>query len=173
MEKSPPTSRRPRDLLISLAVLLVPVLLLVGGYQLVSGRTRPVEVDPAQELASAEAAGMAVATPTGLGEEWVPVSAAFQRVDSGLTLRIGYLTPAGPSVQLVQSTVPAEQLLPAELPEAAAPAGTLDVGGQPWQLYQNRDGERALVLLEPDLTTLALGATTDAELHQLAASLHR
>jgi hypothetical protein len=158
-------------MVISLAVLLVPVLLLVGGYQLLTGRNRPVEVDPAPALASAEAAGMAVATPTDLGENWVPVSAVFQEVEHGLTLRIGYLTPDGPSVQLVQSTVPAEELLPAELPDEAVPAGTLDVAGEPWQLYQNRDGERALVLLTPDLTTLVVGATTDAQLHQLAASL--
>lgn len=151
----------------------MPVLLLVGGYQLISGRNRPVEVDPAPALAEAEAAGMAVATPTGLGDDWVPVSAVLQRPAAGMTLRIGYLTPDGPSVQLVQSTVPAERLLPAELPDAAQPAGTVEVAGEPWQRYENQDGERALVHLTSSLTTVVVGSTSEAQLHQLAAGLRR
>lgn len=158
-------------MVISLAVLVVPVLLLVGGYQLVSGRHQPVAVDPAPALAEAEAAGMAVTAPTGLADGWVPVSAAFQRPAGGYTLRIGYLTPDGPSAQLVQSTVPAERLLPAELPGAARPAGTIDIAGESWQRYENQDGDRALVLLAPDLTTLVIGTTSEAQLHHLAASL--
>jgi Protein of unknown function (DUF4245) len=156
---------------ISLAVLLVPVFVLVGGYQLISGRNEPVEVDTAPALAEAEAAGMAVAAPAGLADGWVPVSAVFQRPAGGLTLRIGYITPDGPSVQLVQSTVPAERLLPSELPDGAQPAGTVDVAGEPWQPYQNQDGERALVHLAPDLTTMVVGATSEAQLRDLAASL--
>ena len=152
-------------------MLLVPVLLLVGGYQLISGRTEPVTVDPAPAIAEARAAGLTAASPTGLADGWVPVSAVFQRPDAGLTLRIGYLTPDGPSVQVVQSTVPAEQLLPAELPDAAQPAGTLEVNGEPWQLYANDDGERALVQLTPELTSLVVGKTSEAQLQELAASL--
>lgn len=157
--------------MISLLVVLVPVVLLVGGYQLLAGRTDPVAVDPAEAIAEARAAGMPVTVPAGLGEDWVPVSAVFRRADGGLTLRLGYVTPDRASVQVVQSTVPAEVLLPAELPEGAAPAGTLDVAGQPWQRYEAAGGARSLVLLEPELTTLAVGDAAEAELSQLAASV--
>jgi uncharacterized protein DUF4245 len=171
VEKPPHTSRRPRDLVISLIVLLVPVVLLFGGYQLLAGRNQPVAVDPTGALAEARSAGLTATTPTGLGEDWVPVSAVFQRVDGGLTLRIGYVTPDRASVQLVQSTVPADRLLPAELPEAAAPAGELDVAGQPWQRYESESDGRSLVLMEPELTTVVVGDAAEAELQQLAASV--
>jgi hypothetical protein len=157
-------------MVISLLVLLVPVMLLIGGYQLLAGRTQPVEVDPAPTLAAAEAAGLPVSAPTGLPDDWVPVSAVFRRTGEGLTLRVGYVTPGGGSTQLVQSTVPAERLLPAELPEAAAPAGSLDLAGRSWQRYQ-ADAGRALVLLEPDRTVIVVGAVEEAELRTLAAAL--
>jgi uncharacterized protein DUF4245 len=145
-------------------------VLLFGGYQLLAGRNQPVAVDPTGAIAEARAAGLTAAAPTGLGEDWVPVSAVFQRVDGGLTLRIGYVTPDRASVQLVQSTVPADRLLAAELPEGAVPAGELDVAGRPWQRYESEGGARSLVLLEPELTTLAVGDAAEAELSELAAS---
>jgi hypothetical protein len=170
VENPPRSSRRPRDLVISLIVLLVPVLLLFGGYQLLAGRNEPVPVDQSEAIGEAGAAGMPVAVPAGLGEDWVPVSAVFQRPSGGFTLRLGYVTPDRASVQAVQSTVPAELLLPAELPEGATPAGALEVAGQSWQRYESERG-RMLVLLEPDLTTLVVGDASEAELSQLAASL--
>ncbi|MPZ28169.1 MAG: DUF4245 family protein [Micromonosporaceae bacterium] len=167
----PPPSRRPRDMVISLLVLLVPVVLFVGVYQVLSGRTRPVEVDPQPALAAAAAAGLEVSTPEGLSAGWVPVSAVFQPGEAGDTLRVGYVTPDGGSVQLAQSTVPPEQLLPGELKDPATPAGAVDLAGRPWQAYPPRAGERALVLLEPELTTIVRGTASEAELRDLATTL--
>lgn len=176
MEHAPPDRPQPprrglRDLLISLLVLLVPVVVLVGGYQVISGRDRPVAVDPAPELAAAIATGMPAVAPTGLDSGWTAVSAAFQERDAGATLRIGYATPDGGSVQLIQSTVPVEELLPAELAGAGPPGGTVVVAGRDWQRYPSRPGQQALVLLEPELTTLVVGSADVAELTALAASL--
>lgn len=171
---APAPSRRPRDLLLSLLVLVVPVLLLVGGYQVVAGRTGPVAVDPAPALASAEAAGVAVVTPEGLGEGWTPISAVFQEAGpggTGGTVRIGYVTPDGGSVQLVQSTIPAEELLPAELSGAATPGGQLELAGQAWQQYLTADRDPALVRLQPEQTVLVVGEASETELRELAASL--
>lgn len=173
VDKPPRTSRRPRDLVISLVVLLVPVFVLFGGYQLLAGRTEPLRVDQAEAIAEAEAAGLPVVTPAGLAEDWAPVSAVFRRGGGGLTLRLGYVTPEGAGVQLVQSTIPADRLLPAELPEVAVPAGALEVAGGQWQRYQTEQGERSLVRLEPDLTTLVIGNAAEPELAALAASAHR
>lgn len=167
----PRASRRPRDLVISLLVLLIPVLLLVGGYQLLAGRTQPVAVDPAPALAQARAAGLDVAEPDGLGADWTPVSAVFQRPDGGATLRLGYAAPGDESAQVVQSTVPAEVLLPDELHDAGAPTGSVEVAGQPWQWYETRPGERALVRLEPELTTIVIGTAGRSDLRALAAAV--
>jgi hypothetical protein len=158
-------------MVISLLVLLVPVVLFVGVYQVISGRNLPVEVDPSGELAAAEEAGMPVTVPAGLAAGWVPVSAAFRTADAGGTVRVGYLTPDANSVQLVQSTAPAEELLAAELPDSAAPAGAVDVAGRSWQLYEADDDHLALVLLEPDRTVIAHGRAPETELRDLALSV--
>jgi hypothetical protein len=158
-------------MVISLLVLLVPVVLLVGVYQVLAGRQQPVEVDPQPALTSAAAAGIEVAHPAGLPPGWVPVTAVFQPAGAGGTLRVGYVTPDGGSVQLVQSTLPVERLLPAELPEPAPPAGTVDLAGRSWQVYPPRGGERAMVLLEPAQTTIVLGTTSEPELRDFAAAL--
>jgi hypothetical protein len=165
------SSRRPRDLVISLLVLLVPVLVLVGGYQLLSGRTEPVAVDPSSAIIAAQQAGLRVAEPVGLASDWVPVSAVFRPVEDGGTLRLGYVTPAGDPVQVVQSTVPADELLAGELPEGVAPAGEIDLGDAVWQRYPGRPGETALMRRESDRTLLVVGPASQTELRTLAASL--
>jgi hypothetical protein len=158
-------------MVISLLVLLVPVVLFVGVYQVLAGRNQPVAVDPAPALAAASAAGMEVTVPDGLPAGWVPVSAVFQPGPAGGTVRVGYVTPDGGSVQLLQSTLPAERLLPAELPEPSTPAGHVDISGRSWQTYPPQHGERALVLLQPEQTTIVRGVTSRAELRELAAAL--
>lgn len=164
------TARGPRDLIISLTVLLVPILVLVGGYQILAGRTEPVAVDPAPALAAAEAGGLGVRTPeppTG----WVPISAVYGPEEQGGTVRIGYVTPGGGSVQLVQSNLPAEELLVTVLRGGLAPTGTVEVAGRQWQQYTTGQGERALVRLEPELTTVVVGRVDAAELVELAAAV--
>jgi hypothetical protein len=86
-------------------------------------------------------------------------------------LRVGYLSPEGGSVQLVESDRPADALLREELTDSARPLGTAPVDGRGWQRYQGRPGERALVLLEPQRTLLVVGVAADRELAELARSL--
>jgi hypothetical protein len=167
----PRHSRRPRDLVISLLVLLIPLLVLVGGYQLLAGRNQPVQIDPSPQIREAQLAGFDFVAPTNLGDTWVPVSAAFRSADEGATLRVGYVTPDGEPVQVVQSTLPAGQVLANELMSRALPTGSIDVAGTEWLQYPGRAGERALVLHDDALTVIVVGSTTDTELAQLAASV--
>jgi hypothetical protein len=168
----PRPSRRPRDLVISLLVLLIPLLVLVGGYQLLAGRNQPVQIDPSPHIREAQLAGFDFVAPADLGDAWVPVSAAFRSADEGATLRVGYVTPDGEPVQVVQSTLPAAQVLANELVARALPTGSITVAGAEWLQYPGRPGERALVLLYDDaMTVVVVGSTTDTELAHLAASV--
>lgn len=172
---APRSSRGPRDLILSLLVLLIPTLLLVGGYQIVSGRTEPVPVDQSQEIDAARRAGFDVAQPVGLDAEWVPVSAVFRQVEGGATLRLGYVTPDGAPVQVVESTVPADRLLGEELSaRPGAPpdrTGEVAVAGAAWERYVGRHGETALVRRDQGRTLLVVGHASESELRQLAAAL--
>ena len=164
--------RSPKDMAISLLVLLVPIALLLAFYRVVLGGDEPAMVDPTPVIAQARAVdAFPVREPVGLPSGWRPVRAAFQQADGGRVLRIGYVSPQDRGVQLLQSNVPAERLLPAQLTSSGRPQGATDVVGRSWQRYTARAGERALVLLEPDRTVIVVGAAAEAELRDLAASL--
>ncbi|GIH11757.1 hypothetical protein Rhe02_98240 [Rhizocola hellebori] len=92
-------TRTPRDLALSLIVLLVPVFLIVLGYRYLYGGDTIVTVDPAEAIASAQRAGMSQLPPNTAPEGWLVVHAQFR--DGAL--RIGYLTKDHEGVQLVQS----------------------------------------------------------------------
>ncbi|GAB3143571.1 hypothetical protein GCM10027290_20090 [Micromonospora sonneratiae] len=166
------SQRSAKDMAISMLVLLVPIALLLGFYRVFLGGDQPVVVDPAPAIAQARSANaFPVVEPTGLGSEWRTVSASFRRADDGATLRIGYLSPDGRGVQLVQSNVPAERLIPTELAASGQAQGAVELAGRSWQRYPARSGERALVLLEPTRTVIVVGAAPESELHDLARSL--
>ncbi|WP_200209420.1 DUF4245 domain-containing protein [Micromonospora coerulea] len=165
------SERSPRDMALSLLVLLVPIALLLAFYRGFLGGDEPVTVDPAPAVEQARAANaFPVSTPADLGSGWRTVSARYQTEPAGATLRIGYLTPEGRGTQLVQSSVPAEKLLPAEL-SGGQPQGTADLPGGSWQRYTARGNQQALVLLEPTRTVIVVGDAGDIELRQLANAL--
>lgn len=166
------TSRRPRDLVLSLGVLLAVVALMIGTYRLLHHGDEPVVVDVAPAIAQARTAGdFPVAVPAGLPDGWRTVSARYQPGDGQAILRIGYLSPAGAGFQVIESDRPADALLAAELTTGARPLGEERLGRLSWQHYLGRPGERALVLLEPDRTLLVIGAGSPAELIELASAL--
>ena len=168
------SERRPRDLAISLLVLLVPIALMIGVYRILFDGDAPVLVDPAPAVAQARAdAAFPVSVPDGLGGDWRTVSASYQRGDGAAALRIGYLTPGDGGIQLIESDVPADVLLPRELTPQASAQGVVEIAGAQWRRYSARPGERALVLLEPERTTIVVGAASDDELRELAAALPR
>ncbi|MFG1776163.1 DUF4245 domain-containing protein [Micromonospora sp. NPDC049051] len=166
------SERSPKDMAISLLVLLVPIALLLAFYRGFLGGEQPTTVDPAPAIDSARAANVfPVSEPAELGDGWHTVSAKFQTVEGGSNLRLGYVTPEGRGAQLVQSNVPPERLLPTELTAEAQPQGQTDLGGRTWQRYTARGNEQALVLLEPNRTVIVVGDARDNELRQLAGAV--
>ncbi|MEU7849666.1 DUF4245 domain-containing protein [Micromonospora parva] len=166
------SERSPKDMAISLLVLLVPIALLLAFYRGFLGGDQATTVDPAPAIEQARSANVfPVSQPQGLGSDWKTVSARYQTVENGANLRLGYLTPEGRGVQLLQSSVPADRLLPAELTSQGQPQGPTELAGRTWQLYTARGNQQALVLLEPTRTVIVVGDARDNELRELAGSL--
>ena len=164
--------RAPRDMVLSLAVLLVPIALLLIFYRVVLSGDAPVTVDPSATIQEAQqAAAFAVTVPKGLGDDWHTSSATFQRQAAGMTLRLGYVDPDKDPVLLVESSVPAATLLPGELGADAKALGNYRTQAGVWRLYDGRPGEKALVLAEPARTIVVVGKTDPKNLETLASAL--
>lgn len=164
--------RRPRDMALSLAVLLVPIALLLLFYRLVLDGDKPVAVDPEPVLQEARSAAVfEVAAPQGLGADWHVQSATFKRESGGATLRLGYADPDAKPLQLIESSLATTTLIPAELGKDPEAVGTFRAGARTWQRYDGRPGEDALVLLEKGRTILVVGPAEEQNLETLASSL--
>ena len=157
---------------LSLAVLLIPIALLLTFYRVVLSGDAPVTVDPASTIQEARSAAVfPVLVPAGLSEDWHVSSATYRTAPEGATLRLGYVAPDDDSALLVESSVPPEQLLPAELGGSAEPRGTYRDGARAWRAYEARRGETALVLAERGRTVVVVGTTDEENLRTLARSL--
>jgi hypothetical protein len=163
--------RAPRDMLMSLAVLIVPIALLLLFYRFVLSGDAPVSIDPSATIQEAQQAKLFPIAVPQLGEDWHPSSATWTKQAGGSTLRIGYVDPGKDPVQLVESNVPPATLLPAELTDNAKPLSSFRAANGVWRLYTGRPGEQALVLAEADRTIILVGKTDEKSLEQLATSL--
>jgi hypothetical protein len=164
--------RSPRDMIMSLAVLLVPIALLLIFYRVVLSGDAPVTVDPSAAVQEAQQAAIfTVAVPQGLDDDWHVVSATFKRQSTGATLRLGYVDPDDDGVQLVESNVAPDTLLPAELGDSAKALGNFRTAAGVWRVYDGRPGEKAIVLTEPTRTIVVLGRTDVTNLQTLASAL--
>lgn len=164
--------RNWKDMVLSLLAIMVPVALLAGIYRYGLDGAEPITVDPAPSIEAARASGaFPVLEPTGLHEDWRPTAAQFRTADGGTTLRIGYVSPAGASVLLIESTVPTVTLLPAELTTSARPGPPVTIDGLQWQTYSARENETALVQLSPERSVVIVGTGEQDHLRELADSL--
>jgi len=164
--------RSPRDMALSLAVLVVPIALLLIFYRVVLSGDAPVTVDPGPKFEEAQAAkAFPVAVPANLGNDWSVASATFTKQAGGATLRIGYVDPSKSPVQLVESSVVSSTLLPTELTTKAQPLSEFRTSAGVWRLYTGRPGEQALVLTEPARTIIVVGKTSESNLEHLASAL--
>src|SRR6266511_979048 len=121
---------------------------------------------------NARAAGLfPVTAPSSLPEGWHPVRSAFQRGDAGAVLRAGFRTPSGGTAQLIESNVNADALVRGELGEDVRIEDTVSLVGRDWQRYVTADGERALVLRQPDRTVIVVGQAPIEELAVLATAV--
>ena len=149
-------------------VLLVPVAAIVALAQL-RGAQDVVVVDPAPVFDQARAAAFPVDAPGPLAG-WTSVSAVFHRTDAGAILRVGYVTPRGGQLQLIESTEPVADLLRRELGNKGE-AETATVEGRSWQSYAVRGDELALVFTASGRTLIVVGRADLDELKMLVSTL--
>ena len=160
--------RRPRDMVRAMVVLMVPVILIVALYRFLGHETPPT-VDTSDVYETARAAhDFDVLIPTGLSAKWLVNSASYQ----DKTLRMGFVSPAGGQLRLVETGPPGPTFFSDELGAGAHVDGTVDVNGVAWQRYVGgRPDDTALVLADPKRTILVVGKSSPTDLHTLASSL--
>ena len=159
-------------MVVSLLVLLIPIALLLTFYRVVLNGDAPVTVDPAPTIQEAQAAAVfPVAVPGDLGADWHTTSATWRKTAEGSTLRLGYVAPDDDSALVIESNIPPEELLPAELGKGAKPRSTVRAGEAAWRSYLARPGELALVLNDQTRTIIVIGTAAPEHLEALAAAL--
>ncbi|WUJ03856.1 DUF4245 domain-containing protein [Actinoplanes sp. NBC_00393] len=154
----------------SLAVLLIPIALVLTFYRVLFDGDKPISVDPAPAIQQA-AQEFTVAEPTGLGDDWHITSAHTRHEDGGVTLRLGFVDPDDDPILLVQSTVPAATLVPAEVGAEGKRIGAFRTTERTWMRYSGRPGETALIFTEQNRTVIIVGKTDQENLDTLAAAL--
>jgi hypothetical protein len=158
-------------MVMSLAILIVPIALLLIFYRVVLHGDDPTNVDPSPTIQEAQHAQLFPVAVPKLSDKWAVSAATFTHAATGATLRIGYVDEDKHPVQLVESSVPAETLLPAELGSTSKQVGTFRAAGGVWRLYDSRPGEQALVLGDTGRTIVIAGRTDVKNLQTLATSL--
>lgn len=150
---------------LSLAVLLVPILLIIAIGRFFYGDTTTATVDPELALQGATRASMQPIPAAEAPDGWKIVSAQFK---DGV-LRIGYLNRSDEGVQLVQGT--ALDLVSAELGDDARPTGELQAAGTTWSKWDARNKISALTRTAGPTTIIVLGSVPSAELAVLAEAV--
>jgi Protein of unknown function (DUF4245) len=165
--------RSPRDMALSIGVLLVPILVLVFLYNFLYNGNHPRAIDPSGTFdAARHSAAFTVLQPGGLPGGWTVVSSSYQKQSDGSVLRVGCVTPGKAGLQLIESDRPVNSLLPAELGSDAQPGNLVPLGDRRWREYPvARDGGRALVLADDGRTVIVIGTATVTDLRTLAGSL--
>ncbi|MFC5950083.1 DUF4245 domain-containing protein [Pseudonocardia lutea] len=177
--KPPRGSLRVRDMLTALAVLLVIVLVgggvrscsfAPGGPTIDPGAAPTVDV-PARLAEFARVSEFPLRIPA-VPQGWRSNSTDRSPVEGGGTaVRVGYLTPDGRYLRLVQSDGAEEALVATEAGGPLAGTGVTDAGGLRWVTYQAEGGEPFRVAPAPDdpqVRWLVTGSGTDAEFAALA-----
>ena len=75
-------------------------------------------------------------------------------------------------MQLVQSSVPADELLPAELSDEATPQGATELGGRAGSDTARAPGNGRWCCWNPSRTVVIVGDAAEEELAALAAALN-
>lgn len=158
------------DPLRTTLVLLAIIAVLAGAGRLLSSQppdpVPPVDYGPALTTAR-DAAPYDVLAPAELPEGWQANGVRY--LSGSAAWHLGILTDEEKYIGIEQSPESTEALVE-QFAEEAEPAGSLEVGGQTWDLLREED-RTTLVRRGEGVTTLVTGDAPQATIEQLVAGL--
>ncbi len=174
-------AKRPIDMLISLAVILVPIVVISWFFTRTPDSPPITRIDYAQTLATARAeAPYPVLAPTNLPETWIPRKVVWAKPGRpgadgqpavGNTWQLGLLSPEKVYVTITQRDSVHAGLI-SELSREGVKDGTAQLGGATWERYVSKDGRtRALVKTDGAVVSVVAGDTSYEGLLAFAATL--
>jgi hypothetical protein len=157
---------------------LIPLLLIIGlVVLLVWPRGAHFDgvhvIDTTAPIASARTqAGFKLVAPVGLDPKWRPTSTEFVPAapDSGATFRIGYVSPTGQYAEFIEGNDAADAIAAQYGPLATDNPVTVD--GQQWSGFRRSNDRQLFRHTASGVTVIVTGSASEAQLIQLAASLH-
>lgn len=159
------------DPLRTVAVVLAVIAVLAGAQHLLSAPAgdpvSPVDYAPAAEAARS-VAPFDVLAPERLPEGWRATSVRYVPGDEA-TWHLGVVTAGDKYVGLEQAVGDVDALVETYA-AASQPEGSVEVGGDRWQLLRDGD-ETTLVRDDGDSATLVTGDAPQADVEWLAESL--
>lgn len=168
-------------MLISLAVLIIPVVALVWFFSIDGdSRPQPVDVGPAHARAMAEA-DYPVLRAGDLGEGWNPVRVAWAKAGDpwitsepalGDSWQVGYLSPDDVYFGVVQRDTGAASFIE-EFTREGDPVGEpVTLAEREWERYESEDGRtRSLVHLDGDVASVVSADADFTALEAFASTL--
>ena len=164
------------DMIRSLAVIIVPLLLITFFFtrNLDDHPVTVVDYQPILAQARAEAP-YPVLAPVNLPASWRPTQASWVKTgeltpDGQPSPRnswvLGFLDPSNTYISIYQGDADTDDMV-SSATRQGVPDGSSTVGGQTWQRMVSHDGRtRSLVLVTPKVTTVVAG---DVEYEALEA----
>ncbi|MCC2593557.1 DUF4245 domain-containing protein [Tessaracoccus sp. OS52] len=172
---------KPRDMAISMLVLLVPIALIAWFFTM-DPEPEVEAVDVAAVLATAEEESpYPVLRAVNLPEDWIPTRVAWAADGErwingepavGNSWQLGYLAPNEIYVGLQQRDRSPLQFLEQVTREGRPEEGEVELAGREWERWVSLDGRtRSLVWRDGDLAAAVTGDTDFAQLEAFAGSL--
>lgn len=180
-KKKQPT---PRDMMITLAVILVPVIIIsvVFTRDLDDHPVEVVDWKPLAQQAATEAS-YDILAPTNLPASWRPVRVSWEPEGQGEengnpstrnAWQLGFLNPADRYVAIQQADGDRESFVQQVTRDGRADGQQpeVKVGGQTWERYESEDGRtRSLVRSAGESTNIVVGDVEYQTLQDFAATL--
>lgn len=173
---------RSRDMIISLAVIAIPILLIVWLFSSTpEDEAEAIDLGPFLSRAEAESP-FPVLIAGEPGEGWLPVRAAWAQEGQhwittepavGNSWQVGYLSPDEIYYGVLQRDASGAELIRSATREGKQlDGGAAELAGRDWTRYESPDGRtRSLVNEQGDVTTVVSADTDFAELEAFTSTL--
>ncbi|AXE39420.1 DUF4245 domain-containing protein [Acidipropionibacterium virtanenii] len=169
-------------MLLSLAVILIPILLIVWAFTRTPDEPEVDRVDWKPAVAEARSgAGYPVLAPVEIPADWKPVKARYaerggrwvgQTQAAGNRLELGFVSGDDVYIAVNQSDEPDKAAYIASVTRSSATDGSAMVGDQTWQRRVSEDGRtRSLVRAVGGSTAIVVGDAGYTALESFARTL--